>query len=88
MADKLAIVIIQTAREALNLWKTFVETREISYRRSMDKRSRKAIDYGEKMAMSIKEYFTMVSEVENGKTLQKKEKEIEKYITYFFKYNQ
>ena len=56
------------------LAETIFATRESSYNRKLDKKQVKAIEYGEKVILRIKE-------------LEIEDKKLEKLILQFFKYN-
>ena len=71
LADKILAVL----KEGLGAWKTYLATREEAYKRSRDKRQRKAIEWAERGFLRIKE-------------LEIIDKEINKCSRYFFKYNQ
>lgn len=63
-------------KEGLSLWKSFINTRESAYNRKMDKKLRKALEYGEK--------FILTSELEDS---QERTKKLKRYKNKFFKYN-
>ena len=67
-----------TLKEALSLWKVFINTREAAYRRAMDKKKAKAIDAAEKFILTYKD-----STIDDEKKL----KLLNKYMDEFFKYN-
>lgn len=48
-----ASVIIGAVKEALELWKTFIATRQQAYERKMDKRQERAIQYAEEAFTKI-----------------------------------
>lgn len=66
--------IAQAIAEAFGAWKTFLVTREAAYKRKMSKKDKKAIEYGERMALRIKE-------------LKIEDKQLNKMVLQFFKYN-
>ena len=66
--------IANAIKEALELWKTFIATRQQAYERNMDKRMRTAIDTGEQI-------------IERIRVLEIKDKELDKLILVFFRYN-
>ena len=68
--------IVGAVKQGLSLWEKYIDTRQSSYNRSMDKRKRKAIEYGEQF---IRAYYD--DEVED------KEKYLRKRRDLFFKYN-
>jgi hypothetical protein len=79
---------VTLAEKAIVLWTRFIETRESAYKRKMDKRVRKAVDFGEKLAFAVKDYISMVKGVGDARDLERMEHKIERIITKFFKYNQ
>ena len=66
--------IAAAIQEALAAWKTFIATREAAYNRKKDKKQVKAIDAAEQLALKIK-------------SLDLNNKEVDKLIIRFFKYN-
>jgi len=68
-------VIASAVKEGLELWKTYIATRQEAYERKMDKKQRKAIEYAERF---ILHYY---GNEEN------KDKELDKLQKKFFKYN-
>ena len=66
--------IAKAIEEGLSLWKTFIATRQQAYDRSMDKKMRRAINAGERIALRVKE-------------LGISDKQILEDVDEFFKYN-
>lgn len=72
--------VLKAVETGLSLWKEFISTREAAYKRSMDKRMRLCIEYGEK-------YIQTQDEIDSGKADKKAQELKKKYKTLFFKYN-
>lgn len=68
------IAIVSFLDKAADAWQSYIDTRQEAYIRKMDKQKRKAIDYAEFMIMRIKE-------------LGIEDKELDKLVVKFFKYN-
>ena len=71
---EIIVAVVGFLDRAFDAWKSFIETRQEAYNRKMDKQKRKAIDYGEKIILRLKE-------------LNIEDKELDKLIDKFFKYN-
>ena len=68
--------IAKAIGEGLNLWKTFIATRQQAYVRKMDKRKTRAIEYAERYLLRCKTLG-----------VGKDDKFLVRYASKFFKYN-
>ena len=71
---EIIVAITGFLNKAFDAWKSYIDTRQQAYIREMDKSKRKAIDYAERIILVIKE-----------KGIE--DKELDKLIDKFFKYN-
>lgn len=74
MAASIAQTVLQVLKEGLSAWKVFIQTREKAYRRSMDRRKARAIDYAEKYILE-------------NKSPEPDARKLRTYAQRFFKYN-
>lgn len=54
-------VIAEAVKEALDLWKTFIATRQQAYERGMDKKQQKAIQIGEEGFEAFTTFLNLLS---------------------------
>lgn len=66
--------IASAVKEGLELWKTFIATRQQAYERGQDKKMKKAIEYGERVCLRVNEIGV-------------DDKRLSRLINIFFKYN-
>ena len=58
---ELVKILALAVKEGLELWKTYIATRQQAYERKMDKRQEKAIQYAEQSFESMNEMFNFIS---------------------------
>lgn len=79
-----AQAIVAAVKEALDLWKTFIATRQQAYERKMDKRQEAAIRYAEKAFDKMSVLFQFL--YENVEIPEKKEYEFKRLKHLIYKY--
>lgn len=79
-----AQAIVAAVKEALDLWKTFIATRQQAYERRMDKRQEAAIRYAEKAFDKMGVLFQFL--YENVDIPEKKKAEFDRIKTIIYKY--
>jgi hypothetical protein len=78
----LAERILKVAEEGLNLWKTFIATRQEAYNRKQDKEQIKAIECGEKGFFAMDELLAKL-----GDEYDQDRKKILRWKKKFFKHH-
>ncbi len=76
--------IAKAIQSGLDLWKTFIATRQEAYNRKMDQRLRQAVDCGEKGFLLFKDYKAAKDEKDKNRINSK----IAYWERKFFKLNQ
>jgi hypothetical protein len=90
MAVPLAESILKVAQEGLNLWKTFIATRQEAYSRKQDKKQVVAIEAGEKLIFEVDQLIERVKmneEMSKDKTIKGILNQVAHFRARFFKYN-
>jgi len=89
MSVPLAEGILKVAQEGLDLWKTFIATRQEAYSRKADKKQVKAIEASEKAIFETDEIITQleVAGLDQKPEFKGNVKEFKKYRKRFFKYH-